>query len=145
MHAACWHLEVRQHNLHALRIDHRSGAGLHNFLDGFHARPNAGETAHGEGMHTQIENVLHTGREKHWCATRFKNMVALVCRRGALGHMVVTRHSQHAAPRRGAGHVGVFEHIGATVYTWAFAIPNTKDAIKFVAACWCKTKLLCAP
>ena len=145
MHAACRHLKIRQHNLHTLRVDHRSRAGLHNFLDGFHARPNAGETAHGEGMHTQIENVLHTGREKHWRATRFKNMVALVCRRGALGHMVVTRHSQHAAPRRGAGHVGVFEHIGATVYTRALAIPNAKDAIKFVAACWRKTQLLCAP
>ena len=96
-------------------------------------------------MHTQIQNVLHTGREKHRRATRFKNMVALVGRCGALGHMVVTRHRQHATPRRGAGHVGVFEHIGATVYAWAFAIPNTKDAIKFVAACWCKTQLLGTP
>ena len=145
MHAACRHLEVRQHNLDALRVDHRSGAGLHNFLDGFHARPNAGKTAHGKCMHTQIENVLHAGREKHWCATCFKNMVALVCCRGTLSHMVVTRHSQHATPRRGTGHVGVFEHIGATVYAWAFAIPNTKDAIKFVAACWCKTQLLGTP
>ena len=59
--------------------------------------------------------------------------------------MVVTRHRQHAAPWRGARHVGVFEHIGATVYARAFAIPNTKDAIKFVAARWCKAQLLCAP
>ena len=59
--------------------------------------------------------------------------------------MVVTRHSQHAAPWRGACHVGVLEYIGTTVYAWAFAIPNAKYAIKFVAACWCKTQLLCAP
>ena len=145
MHAACWHLKIRQHDLDAFRVDHRSRTGLHNFLDGFHARPNAGETAHSKCMHTQIQNILHTGREKHRCATRFKNMVALVCCRGAFRHMVVARHSQHATPRRGTGHVGVFEHIGTTVYTWAFAIPNAKDAIKFVAACWCKTQLLCAP
>ena len=145
MHAACWHLEIRQHNLHALRVDHCSGAGLHNFLDGFHARPDAGKTAHGKCMHTQIQNVLYAGREKHWRATRFKNMVALVCGRGALGHMVVARHRQHATPRRGTSHVGVFEHIGATVYTRALAIPNAKDAIKFVAACWRKTQLLSAP
>ena len=145
MHAARRHLKIRQHDLDALRVDHRCRAGFHNFLDGFHTRPNAGETAHGKCMHTQIQNVLHAGREKHWRAACFENMVALVCCRGTLGHMVVTRHRQYATPRRGASHIGVFEHIGTTVYTWAFAIPNAKDAIKFIAACWCKAQLLRTP
>ena len=139
MHTARRHLEIRQHNLHALRVDHGSGAGFHNFLDGLHARPNAREPAHGKGMHTQIQNVLHAGREKYRRATRFKNMVALVRGRRALGHMVVTGHSQHTTPGRGACHIGVFKHIGATVYARALAIPNTKNAIKFIAARWRKT------
>ena len=145
MHAARRHLKIRQNNLDALWVNHRCRAGFHNFLDGFHARPNTGEAAHGKCMHTQIQNVLHAGREKHRRATRFKNMVALVRCRGTLSHMVVTCHRQYATPRRGASHIGVFEHIGTTVYTWAFAIPNAKDTIKFIAACWCKTQLLRAP
>ena len=59
--------------------------------------------------------------------------------------MVITGHGQHAAPRGGTGHVGVFEHIRATVNARAFAIPNAKHAIELVAALGRKTQLLCAP
>ena len=96
-------------------------------------------------MHTQIQNVLHAGREKHWRATRFKNMVAFVRCRGTLSNMVVSRHSQNTAPRCGSRHVGVFEHIGTTVHTRAFAVPNAKHAVELVAARRRKTELLGAP
>ena len=59
--------------------------------------------------------------------------------------MVITCHRQHAAPRRRTCHVGVLEDIGATINTWALAIPDTKHAVELVTARWCKTKLLRAP
>ena len=56
-------------------------------------------------------------------------MIALVRCCGAFGNVIVTRDGQDAAPRRGAGHVGVFEHVGTTVHTRPLAIPNAKNAI----------------
>ena len=80
-------------------------------------------------MNTQIQDLLNRSRKEHWQATGLENMIALVrcCR--AFGNVIVTRDSQYAAPRRGARHVGMFEHVGATVHTWPLAIPNAKDAI----------------
>ena len=72
-------------------------------------------------------------------------MVTLVRRRGAFGHVVVTRNSQHATKRCGASHIGVLEHIGATVNARAFAIPNAKHAVKALRACWRKAQLLRTP
>ena len=59
--------------------------------------------------------------------------------------MVIARNRQHAAPWRGASHVGMFENIGTTVHTRTFAIPNAKDAVHLVATRRCKAKLLRTP
>ena len=59
--------------------------------------------------------------------------------------MVVTGHSQDTAPRRGASHVGVFEHVRGAVHARAFAIPNAKHAVEFVVAGGRKTELLRTP
>ena len=56
-------------------------------------------------------------------------MITLVRGCRAFGNVIVTCDGQDAAPSRGAGHVGVFEHVGATVHTWPLAIPNAKNAI----------------
>ena len=96
-------------------------------------------------MQALVEDVLHTGREKHGQATGLEDVVALVSGRRAFGHMVVTGHGQHAAPRCGAGHVGVFEHVRAAVYARTFAVPDAKHPIEFVGARRCKAQLLRAP
>ena len=72
-------------------------------------------------------------------------MVALVRSRAAFGDVVVTGQSQHAAPRRGARHIGVLENIRGAIHAWAFAIPNAKNAIEFVAARGRKAQLLRPP
>ena len=59
--------------------------------------------------------------------------------------MVVTRHGQHTAPFGGAGHVGMFENVGAAVHARALAVPNAKNAVELVGARWRKSQLLRAP
>ena len=145
MQATFGHNKLRQHNFHTLGVDHHRGAGLHHLLNGFHARPHACKSAHGNAMDAVVQHVLHRRREKHRQATGFENMVALVRSRAAFGDVVVTGQSQHAAPRRGARHIGVLENIRGTVNAWAFAIPNAKNAIEFVAARGRKAQLLRPP
>ena len=72
-------------------------------------------------------------------------MVALVRSGTAFGDMVIAGQSQDTTPRRGTRHIGVLEHVRGAVNTWAFAIPNAKHAIEFIAARRRKTQLLCAP
>ena len=111
VHAAGRHDKFGQNDLHTLWINVGGGAGLDNFLNGLHARPNAGKAAQGDGVQALVEDVLHTGREKHRQTAGLEDVVALVCGGGAFGHMVIARHRQHAAPGRGARHVGVFEDV----------------------------------
>jgi hypothetical protein len=68
-----------------------------------------------------------TRREEHRRAAGLEDVVALVRGGGALGDMVVTGHGNHAAPGRGAGHVGVLEHVEqrSTPGPLPYQMPNT--------------------
>ncbi|MEY3445589.1 MAG: hypothetical protein RIR45_344 [Pseudomonadota bacterium] len=132
-------------DLHPVRVNHGGGAGLHNFLDGFHARPHTRKTAHGKGMHPQIQNLLHIGRKEYRRTAGLENMVALVRCGGALGNVVITGYGDHTTPGRGARHVGVFEHIRAAVHTRPLAVPDAEHTVVFVGAGRCKTQLLRTP
>ena len=59
-----------------------AGRRLDDLLDRLHARPDAGEAAHREGVQAHVEDVLHAGREEHRQAAGLEDVVALV-RRGA--------------------------------------------------------------
>ena len=72
-------------------------------------------------------------------------MVALVRGGRAFGHMVIAGHRQHAAPGRGARHVGMLEHIRSPVHARALAVPDAKNAVVLVGARRRKTQLLRAP
>ena len=145
VHATCGHVKSGHHDVDPLRVDDGRGAGLDHLLDGFHARPHAGKAAQRQGVHTHVQNVLHRRREKHRHATGLEDVVALVRSGAAFGHVVVTGHRHHPAPRGGAGHGGVFEHVRAAVHPGAFAIPNAKHAVKAAAGRGRKAQLLGAP
>ena len=135
VHAACGHFKIgRHHNFDAVRVHIHRCAGFDDFLNRFHTGPDTGVAAHGKAVHAQIQNVLHAGRKKYRGAAGLKNMVALVRCRRAFGHMVITSHGNHAAPGRGACHIGVLEHIRAPVHARAFAVPDAKHAVVFIAA-----------
>ena len=146
VHAAAGHHKIGGHlDAHAVRVHVHRGAGFDNFLDGFHAGPHAREAAHGKGVHAQIQHVLHAGRKKQRRAAGLENMVALVRGGRAFGHVVVPGHRYHAAPRRGARHIGVLEHVRAAVHARALAVPNAKHAVVFVDPRRRKAELLRAP
>ena len=142
---ARWHFKLGQNDLHAIGVDVCRGAGLHHFLDGLHARPDTRKPAHGNRMHTQVQNILHGRGKENGQATGFENVIALVRCRGTFGHMVVAGHGQDTAPWGGASHVGVFEHIRAAIYAGAFAVPNAKHTIKLLSSWGREPHLLGAP
>ena len=144
--AAGRHLEILRHgDLHPLRVDHGGGAGLDDFLDRLHAGPEAGEAAHGEGVDTEVQDFLHAGREEHRQAAGLEDVIALVRRGAALGHVVVARHGDDTAERRGARHVGVLEHIGAAVHPRALAVPDAEHPVVPVGTGRRKAEHLRAP
>ena len=146
VHAAGRHFKVgRQLDLHALRVNQRAGRGLHNFLDRLHAGPHAGVAAHGQRVQAQVQNLLHAGRKKHRQPAGLEDVVALVRGGRTLGHVVVTGHRQRAAPGRGAGHVGMLEHVRGAVHARALAVPDAEHAVVLVGARRRKAQLLRAP
>ena len=57
--AAGRHLKLRNNDLQTLRINVYRGTGLDNFLNGFHAGPDTGETAHRKAVQTEVQHLLH--------------------------------------------------------------------------------------
>ena len=140
------HLEIGGYDdVDALGVDHRGGAGFNNLLDRLHARPHTRKTAHRKRVDTQVEDLLHVGREEHRCATGLEDVVALVRRRAALADVVVARDSDHTAKLGGARHVGVFEHVRAAVHPRALAVPDTKHTVELVGAFGREAELLRTP
>ena len=84
-------------------------------------------------MQSHIQNALHVRRKEHRQTASLENMVTLVGGSRALADVVIAGNGNHAAVARGAGHVGVLEHIAAAIDAWPLAIPNAKDTVVFFA------------
>ena len=54
MNTACGHLKVGQNNFDAIGTDVCRGTGFHNFLNGFHARPDTGKATECNGVNAKI-------------------------------------------------------------------------------------------
>ncbi len=78
VHTTWRHVEFGQHDIETVRVYNHGGTGLHDLLNRLHACPHSGKPTHGQAMQTKVQNFLHRRRKKHRCATRFKDMVALV-------------------------------------------------------------------
>jgi len=122
-----------QHDAHAVAIDRHAGRRLDHFLDGLHARPDAGKAAHGKGVQAHVEDVLHAARKEHRQAAGLEDVVALVRGGAAFGDVVVARDGDHAAMARRASHVRVLEHVRAAVHARALAIPDAEHAVVLFA------------
>ena len=127
------HREIgRQQDLDAVGRDIDAGRRLDHFLDRLHRGPQTREAAHRERVQPEVKDVLRAGREEHRQPAGFEDVVALVRGGAAFGHMVVACQRDHAAVRRGARHVGVFEHIRAAVNARAFAVPDAEHAVELL-------------
>ena len=62
---------------------------------------------------------------------------------GGFGRRVIARQGQHTAARRGAGAIGVAQHIARAIHPRPLAIPDGKDALLLRALI--KPQLLRAP
>ena len=82
-------------------------------------------------MQAQFDDFLHTRRIQHRDHRGVEGVLALVGQRRRLAGMVVTGNQQDTAVFRGAGGIGVLEHIPAAVYAGALAIPHGKHAVVF--------------
>ncbi len=130
VHTTRWQIKVLgQHNLDSMWVSIDRCTGLHHFLDGFKAHPDASIAAHRQRMQSQIQNALNTLRIKHRHAAGLENVVTLVRRRRTLGHMVITGNRDDAAERRGPCHVGMFQNIDTAIDSRALGIPETKHTV----------------
>src|ERR1700731_166965 len=67
-------------------------------------------------------------RSRFSCSSGGHGVFGLVGERRALAGVVVAREQEHAAVSRGAGGVGVLEHVAATVDAGSLAVPHGEDA-----------------
>ena len=109
-----------------------AGGGLHHLLDRLHAGPHAGVAAHRKAVQAHVQDALHVRRKEQRKAAGLEDVVALVRRGAALGHVVITRNRDHAAVRRGAGEIRVLEHIRAAVHPRALAVPDAEHAVELL-------------
>ncbi len=128
--AADRHLEVlRQHDGARQRVDVDRGRGLDRFGNRLEADPAPGEAAHRPADQAHVEDVLHAGRVEHRHHRADELVLGAVRQGGAAAGMVVGGQRQHAAARRGAGGIGVLEHVAAAVHARALAVPHAEHAI----------------
>ena len=79
VHARLWHGKaLRQDNLNTVVIHPDRRRRFHDFLNGFHATPQARKAAHGKGMQTHVQNTLHIRWEEHGKSTGLENVIALM-------------------------------------------------------------------
>ena len=113
----------------ALDIHVDRGGHLDDVGDALHAHPDARVAAHGPAMQAVVQHFLHAGRKQRRNHAGLQDVIALVRQRGGLGRMIVARHHQHAAMRRGASGVGVLEHVATAVHARPLAIPHAEHAV----------------
>ncbi len=124
------HFEVfRQHDAARHRIDLHRGRRFHRLGNGLEADPAAGVTAHRPAQQAHVEDVLHAGgvENRHHRADEF--VFAAVRQGRTAAGMVIGGQRQHAAVARGAGGIGMLEHVAAAVHARALAVPHAEHAL----------------
>ena len=129
MDAAFGEIEVRHDDRTRFGGEIDGGAGFDRVGGGLEANPGAGKTAHGQPEQAIFDEFVHRGRREEGHEGRLEIMVGLVGQGGRFGAMIVTDDGQDAAVGRGAGGIGVFEHVHGPIEAGALAIPDAENAI----------------
>jgi hypothetical protein len=80
-------------------------------------------------VQAEIEDFLHARRIQHRHHRRREHVVGLMRQRRRFGAVIVACQHQHATVFRGAGVVGVLEHVAAAVDAGALAVPHREHAV----------------
>jgi hypothetical protein len=122
--------EVRRNFRHeALRIDDHRRSRFDNIGNALERHPQPRVAAHGDAVQAEVEVVLHVRGVQYRDQAGLEDVLGLVRQRRGFRRVVVAGEHQHAAVLRGAGGVGVLEHIAAAIDARALAVPHGEDAV----------------
>ena len=126
--AALGHVEVGKDKVQAVRIAVDHAGGFDGVLHGFQTDPQTGKPAERPAIKAVVHDFLHTGGRHHRHIGIQQREFGLVQHGRGFAGVVVAHGHQHAAVRRAARHVGVFEHVARAVQASA---PSPRNS-----ACW---------
>ena len=141
--AAGRHGKVGDDGLHAVERTVDGGGRFDRVLDAFDADPEPGEARQREAHQPVVDDLLDAGRRQDRDHRVDEGVFGLVRGGRALAGVVVAHQRDHAAPRRGAGEVGVPERVARAVDARPLAVPHAEDAV--VAPLAAHLRLLRAP
>ena len=134
---------VGDDDLHAVEaaVDHRRG--LDRLVHAFERGPGAGVARHRPAVEAVVDDLLDARRIEDRDHQVDEMEFRLMRGGGRLRGVVVAHQRQHAAVLRGAGEIGVAEHVAAAVDAGALAVPHAEHAVVFALAA--QFRLLRAP
>ena len=107
---------------------------LDRLVHGLERDPGAGEARHRPAIEAVIDHLLHPGGVEDRDHDVDEVIFGLVRGGGGFGGVVVAHQRQHAAMPRGAGEIGVAEHIAGAVDARTLAVPHAEHAVVFAFA-----------
>ena len=144
VHTVLGHLEiVGRDDLHPVRVAVDDLGDLDRVLDAFEAHPAAGIAAERPAEDAVIQHLLHAGRAEDGHQRVDEGEFGMVQHRRGFAGVIVAHAGDHAAQRRGAGHVGMAEHVARAVDARPLRVPHAEDALMRALAA--QMRLLSAP
>ena len=120
---------VGRDDLHAIEAAVDDAGRLHRLVHAFERGPGAGEARHRPAVERVVDDLLHAGRiedrDHHVDEMEF----GLMRGGGGFRGVVVAHQREHAAVLRGAGEIGVAEHVAGAVDARPLAVPHAEHAI----------------
>jgi hypothetical protein len=113
----------------AVRIDRYCRRTLHRVGDAFEADPAAAIARQGESQEAEIEIFLDIGGVQNRHAEMHQRMLALMGDGRRSCAVIVAAERQHAAFRRRAGIVPMFQRVSGPVDAGSLAVPHGENAI----------------
>ena len=115
--------------LQALFVDIDGRGTLRCLGNRLEADPTAREARQRKAVEAEIQIFLHCRgiEDRHHC--RFEDLLALVCEGRGLAAVVVPGDRQHAAERRCACRIRMFQRVDGAVHARPFAVPDAEHAL----------------
>ena len=130
---AVWRPDDRRCGEAAVGGNRDGGRLLHRLRRRLQRDPQPGVTRQRDPGQAEIDQLLGRGRVQHRHKAALEDVFALMRIGGGVRAMVVARHRQQTAARRGAEHVTAMECIAGAIDAGTLAVPNAEDAIDRLA------------
>ena len=118
-----------QHDPYPVGIDLDRGGTVHRVGHALHADPHAGIARHRPANQPVIQDFLDAGRVQHRHHRIDAGKFGLVRQGRGFADMIVAEQRQHTAMARGAGIVGMLEHVAGAVHPRPLAVPDGEHTV----------------